>query len=70
MNQTRFIIGLGILVLALFAFKMETVLWTAQVGSTNIQIYPAYGLVIIGGLMVLKEILRDKDNLYNFKFRR
>jgi len=47
MKQIRFIIGLGILVLALIAFKMEFVLWTVQLGSTDIQIYPAYGLVIL-----------------------
>jgi len=69
MKQTRFIIGLGILVLALIAFKMEFVLWTVQVGSTYIQIYPTYGLVVLGGLVVIKEIPRDRDNLYLFWLR-
>ena len=70
MNQTRVIIGLGIIIIAMIAIRMDVLLWTFQVGGINLKIYPAYGLAVIGGLMVLKEILRDKDNLYLFKFRR
>jgi len=70
MNQTRVIIGLGIIIIAVIANRMDVLLWTFQVGGINLKIYPAYGLAVIGGLMVLKEILRDKDNLYLFKFRR
>jgi hypothetical protein len=70
MNQTRVIIGLGIIILAMIAIRMEVLLWTFQVGGINLKIYPAYGLAVIGGLMVVKEILRDKDNLYLFKFHR
>jgi len=70
MNQTRVIIGLGIIIIAVIANRMDVLLWTFQVGGINLKIYPAYGLAVIGGLMVLKEILRDKDSLYLFKFRR
>ncbi len=70
MNQTRVIIGLGIIIIAMIAIRMDVLLWTFQVGGINLKIYPAYGLAVIGGLMVLKEILRDKDSLYLFKFRR
>ncbi len=70
MNQTRFLIGLGLLVLAVIAFKMDYVLWTLQIGSSQAKIYPAYGMLLIGGLIVLKEILRDKENLYLIRFRR
>lgn len=54
----------------MIAIRMDVLLWTFRVGGVNLKIYPAYSLAIIGGLMVLKEILRDKDNLYLFKFRR
>jgi len=69
MNQTRFVIGLGFLVLAVIAFKMDYVIWTIQIGSGQVKIYPAYGLLLIGGLIVLKEILRNKENLYLFRLR-
>ena len=55
MNQTRVIIGLGIIIIAMIAIRMDVLLWTFQVGGINLKIYPAYGLAVIGGLMVLKK---------------
>ena len=69
MDPTRFVIGLGFLVLAVIAFKMDYVQWTFQIGSGQVKIYPGYGLLLIGGLIVLKEVLREIENLHLFRFR-